>query len=332
MERRKRALTGIRATGELHLGHFLAVITPGVKLQESFDCLYFIADLHALTTTKDRTTVRESALDVAASWIALGLDTTHHLLWRQSDLPAVTELAWYLSCVTGLGFLEKAHAFKDAAEKNKETNHGVLAYPVLMAADILLFDSDVVPVGKDQKQHVEMARDMAGYFNTAFEGDFIKLPEARIEEEVMLIPGLDGRKMSKSYNNTIPLFCEEEVLRKKVMSLKTDSTPVDASKVLRGTLLSDLLLHFASTDEFTELEGLLAKGGFGWGHAKERLFEVINRRVAGPRARYREIRSDVALLNRTLEEGASKASSIAEGVLNRVRDAAGFYPRSLRSA
>lgn len=324
MSNKKRALTGIRATGELHLGHYLAVILPGVKLQQSFHCLYFIADMHALTTTKDSALVRTSALDVAASWLALGLDAEHHVLWRQSDVPLVTEFAWYLSCVTGLGFLEKAHAFKDASDKNREINHGVLAYPVLMAADILAYDCDVVPVGKDQKQHVEMARDMAGYFNSAYHGEIIKLPEVQVEEKVMLIPGLDGRKMSKSYNNTIPIFCDEAILRKKVMSLKTDSTPVEAAKSMQGTLLGELMGYFGSKDEIAEVEALLQKGGFGWGHAKERLFELINRSISEPRARYNEIRSNEAALEKLLGQGAERATQIARPVLNRLRNAVGF--------
>jgi tryptophanyl-tRNA synthetase len=327
MAARKRSLTGIRATGEVHIGNYLGTIRPALKLQDEYDCLYFIADMHSLTSNKDGAKVREQTYGVMATWLALGLDVKRHLMYRQSDLPMVAEFSWYLSCCTGIGLLEKGHAFKDAQAQTKEVNHGVFAYPVLMAADILMYDADVVPVGQDQKQHVEMARDMAGSFNAVY-GDLIKLPEVRIDERVMKIPGLDGRKMSKSYDNTIPLLCDEKTLRKKVMSIKTDSTPVEAPKDLKGSLVGELFALFAAPSQSADLESRLAAGGMGWGNAKEELFAVINETVKEPRRKFAELLADRAALDVMLHEGAARAYDIAVPVLNRVRKAVGFSPFS----
>jgi tryptophanyl-tRNA synthetase len=272
--------------------------------------------------------LRRQSLDIIATWIALGLDTTKHLMYRQSDIPVVTEFAWYLSCVTGMGYLQKAHSYKDAVAKDKEVNHGVLAYPILMAADILMYAPDIVPVGKDQKQHVEMARNMAGSFNTLYGEDMLKLPQPVINEDVMTIPGLDGRKMSKSYNNVIPLMGTEKDLRKKVMSITTDSTGLDEAKTLDGSLLGELFAHFGSESELKTLTDKLAAGGYGWGHAKQDLFEVINNHLKGPRERYVELRTDESELNSILESGRQRALAIAMPILNEVRQAQGFsnYP------
>lgn len=322
----KRSLTGIRPSGDIHIGNYLGMIKPALSYQSDYECFYFIADLHALTTTRNAELLRAQTLDLVAAWLALGLDVHRNLLYRQSDLPMVTELAWYLSCCTGVGFLEKAHAYKDARSNNREVNHGFLAYPVLMAADILLFDVDIVPVGKDQKQHVEMARDMAGFFNTAFQGDYLKLPEPVIREEVMTIPGLDGRKMSKSYDNTIPLFASDKELRKKFMSIKTDSTPMEAPKSLENTLLGTLFAFFTERSEYEDLERRLNRGGLGWGHAKEELFQAVLRGLDEPRRRYGELRADEKGLQRVLAESADRAFAVADPVLRRVRDAVGLAP------
>jgi len=323
MTQRKRLLTGITATGQIHLGNYLAVIRPALEFQSDAECLYFIADLHALTKNKNAEQVRSNTLDVLATWIAAGFDYERHTLWIQSHVPQVTELSWYLSCCIGVGHLEKGHAYKDAIATGKEVNHGLLAYPVLMAADILLYDVDVVPVGKDQKQHIEFCRDMAGSLNSLY-GEVLKLPEIHLEEEVMVIPGLDGRKMSKSYDNTIPLFCKREELRKKVMSLKTDSLPLEAPKELRGTLLGILFGCFSTKEEFEDLERRLAQGGMGWGHAKDELFQAIEREVAPLRERYEELRRDEEKLMQIAREGAERARSIALPVLSRVRRAVGL--------
>ena len=325
----KRSLTGIRASGDVHLGNYLGMIRPALEYQNKFQCLYFIADLHALTTNKNPALLRQNTLDIAATWLALGLDHKKHLIYKQSDVPMVTEFSWYLSVCTGMGLLEKGHSYKDASATDREVNHGVFAYPVLMAADIMMYDADQVPVGKDQKQHVEMARDMAGSFNALYGNgqDIIKLPVPVIKEEVMLIPGLDGRKMSKSYDNYIPLFCDEKILRKKIMSIRTDSTDVAASKTLKDTLIGQIYALFGSPTQYADLEKRLNQGGLGWGHAKEELFDVINSEVSEPRRRFNEFKQDIRYLAQVLDEGAGKAHEIALPVLNRVRQAVGVGAR-----
>jgi tryptophanyl-tRNA synthetase len=320
---KKRSLTGLKPTGNLHLGNYLAALKPAFELSKSYDCIYFIADLHSLTQNRDAAALASQTLDQVATWLAIGLDTDKHILFRQSDVPCVTELTWYLSCVTGHGLLEKAHAFKDAQAKSQEVNMGTFCYPVLMAADILLYDTDVVPVGKDQKQHVEMARDMAGSLNSAY-GELLKLPEPVIQEEVMLIRGLDGRKMSKSYNNEVPLFCDEKMLRKKLMSLKTDSSGMEESKTLAGTALGELFALFGTKGQYDDLAARLAKGGMGWGHAKDELFAVINDHVKEMRDRYSEYRKDETLLRKELAKGAEKAQAVASKTVSRVRHAVGL--------
>jgi tryptophanyl-tRNA synthetase len=296
---------------------------PALELTKTYDCIYFIADLHSLTTQRDGDALASQTLDQVATWLALGLDTDKHILFRQSDVTEVTEFAWYLSCVTGLGLLEKAHAYKDSLAKGLEINHGTFAYPVLMAADILMYEPDVVPVGKDQKQHLEFTRDMAGSLNALY-GDLLKLPDALIDERVMIIPGLDGQKMSKSYNNEVPLFCDEKTLRKKIMSMKTDSTPLEEPKTLKGSLVGDLYALFGSQAQFDDLASRLQKGGLGWGHAKEELFQVINDHLKEKRDRYNELRADEPFLRRELAKGAEKAKALAKPTLDRVRHAVGF--------
>lgn len=320
---RKRSLTGIRASGTVHLGNYLGAIKPALKKQETYECLYFIADMHSLTTVKEPKLLKEQTLDLVAVWLALGLDVERNVFYRQSDIPYVTECAWYLSCVTGVGFLEKAHAYKDAAAQNKEVNHGVFAYPVLMAADILMYAPDIVPVGKDQKQHVEMSRDMAGSFNAIY-GDVLKLPEVAIDETVMSIPGLDGRKMSKSYGNEIPLFCDEATLKKKIMSIKTDSTALEEPKKLEGSLIGDLYPHFAGPQKTADLSKRLQNGGMGWGHAKEELFHAINDYLKDSRVKYFALRADEAKLYQVLDQGRDKAEAIARPIIEKMRKAVGF--------
>lgn len=325
-EKRKCSLTGIRASGNPHIGNYFGAIRPALERQSTHDCVYFVADMHALTTNKDPGLVASTTLDLTAVWLAFGLDTSRHAFFRQSDVPMVTELAWYLSCCTGFGFLEKGHSFKDSLAKEREVNHGVFAYPVLMAADILIYDADLVPVGKDQKQHVEMARDMAGFFNAAWGADVIKLPEVYIDEKVMSISGLDGRKMSKSYNNEIPIFCDEVTLKKKIMSITTDSTPLEEPKSLSGTLIGEFYPLFAGEQRTRDLESRLQKGGMGWGHAKQELFEAADNFLRPFRQKYNEIRADKASLEKLLAEGAQKAWALAEPMLNRVRKVVGFGP------
>lgn len=321
---KKRSLTGITPSGLVHVGNYLGMIRPALELQEEYECIYFISDLHSLTKLRDPALRKQYTFDLVATWLACGLDTKKNIMFLQSDVPMVTEFTWYLSCVTGFGLLEKAHAFKDAAAKSQEVNHGLFSYPVLMAADIVMYDVDVVPVGKDQKQHVEMARDMAGSFNAIYGEDVIKLPTPVIREEVMIIPGLDGQKMSKSYNNAIPLFSTEKQLRKLVMSIQTDSTPLEEPKSLKGTLLGDFFKLFAGVDQTADLEKRLQAGGLGWGHAKQELFEAMNATLSEPRTRYEELRKDEAALRAELVQGAERAYAIARPILNRVREAVGL--------
>jgi len=328
---KKRALTGIRASGNLHIGNYLGSLKEGLNLQDAFECFFFIADLHALTTNRDPEALQSQTYDVVAAWLAFGLDAKKHCLYRQSDIPQVTELSWMLSCVTGMGLLQKAHSYKDALANDREVSHGVFAYPVLMAADILLYDADVVPVGKDQKQHVEMARDMAGSMNAAYNAELLKLPQPMVNQKVMLIPGLDGRKMSKSYGNEVALFGSEKELRSKLMSLKTDSTPLESPKELDGTLVGELFTHFATDQEYRDLKEKLARGGYGWGHAKQDLVDAILRELKDPRAKFDEIRPDLKLLDEILADGAARAWGIGEVVLDRVRTALGFPRRSVCS-
>ena len=299
------------------------MIRPALALQAEYDCIYFIADMHALTTVRDPKDLRSQTYDLVATWIALGLDTKKHILFRQSDIPMVAEFTWYLSCVTGMGLLEKAHAYTDAVAKGKEASLGLFYYPALMASDIVMYDVDVVPVGKDQKQHVEMARDMAGSFNAAFGEGTLKLPTAVIDETVMVIPGLDGQKMSKSYRNVIPLFCDEKTMRKLVLSLKTDSTPLEDPKSMANSTLGELYALFGTPDQYRDLEQRLGRGGLGWGHAKDELFQVINHQLAPAREKYLALRNDETLLARELKEGAQRALQIASKVMARIRGAVG---------
>jgi tryptophanyl-tRNA synthetase len=332
MPQKKISLSGVQSSGTLHIGNYLGMIQPAMARQTEYSCIYFIADLHSLTSLRDAKARRENSLDLVAAFLACDFDVDKHIFYRQSDVPMVTELTWYLSCVTGLGLLEKAHKFKDFTAKGEEINHGLFSYPVLMAADILMYDADVVPVGKDQKQHVEMARDIAGSFNAIYGEGLLKMPEVAIEERVMVIPGLDGRKMSKSYGNIVPLFAESKELRKTVMSIKTDSTPLEDPKVLEGTLVGQLFSLFSTQAEYRDLEKRLQAGGLGWGHAKEELFQAIEREISPVRSKYNELRANENLLHQTLRAGAERARSVSLPVLTRVREAVGVgTPKSLLS-
>ena len=328
---RKRSLSGIKPTGMPHLGNYLGMIRPAVALQDDFDAFYFVADYHALTSTSDAAEMRQHSYDITAIFLAFGLDPERSTFWRQSDLPEVCELTWFLSCMTSMGLLERAHAWKAAKDKGEEgaVNHGLFAYPVLMAADILLFDSDVVPVGKDQVQHIEMARDMAQRFNHLY-GDSLRLPAPRVQEEVQTIIGTDGRKMSKSYGNTIPVFLPEKKLRKAAMRIVTDSTPVEDPKDPETCNVFTLYKLFASPDQVAEMAANYRGGGYGYGHAKQALFEVMNEHLGPFRGRYEALRRDEDSLEDVLQLGAGKAWEAAAPVLARVREAAGFPARPAR--
>lgn len=321
----RRTLSGIKPTGKPHLGNYLGMIKPALALQETREAFYFIADYHALTTVRDPVEMREQSHELVATFAALGMDFERHAFFRQSDIPEVTELAWILSCVTPMGLLERAHAYKDAKARGEDINHGIFAYPVLMAADILIYDSHEVPVGKDQKQHLEMTRDIAQSFNRTF-GETLVIPEARIEEDVATIPGIDGRKMSKSYRNELPLFSTEKELRKAVMKIVTDSKGVEDAKDPESCNVFRIFSHFAPREAREEWAARYRAGGMGYGEIKQAAFEAINAEVGPYRERYFEIRGDVPRMESILATSAAKARAIAREVVNRVRERAGYVP------
>ncbi len=318
-----RSLTGIKPTNVPHLGNLLGAIRPAIQLQATHEALYFIADLHALTTLQDAPRMRRFSLEVAATWLANGLDPTRTVLWAQSDVAEVTELAWILSCVIGFGALERAHAFKSARDAGRDINVGTFSYPVLMAADILAFDSNVVPVGKDQKQHVEMARDMALAFNARF-GEALVVPEPLIQDNVATVPGIDGRKMSKSYDNGIEIFLPAKALRKRVMQIVTDATPLEDPKNPDSDNVFALYRLFASPEQAAALAARYRGGNYGYGHAKQELFELLDAELAPRRAHYEELLANPSRLEAVLEDGASRARAVARTTLSRVREACGF--------
>ena len=317
-----RYLTGFQPTGALHIGNYFGALRPAIKLQEKGEAFYFIADYHALTSVRDPAVLRSHVQGIAIDSLACGLDPAKACFFRQSDVPAVTELAWILSNVTPMGLLERSHSYKDKLSHGIASTHALFAYPVLMAADILLYDSDVVPVGKDQKQHLEITRDIAIKFNEVY-GQTFKLPEPSIGEEVATILGLDGQKMSKSYGNTIELFLPEKTLRKKIMSIVTDSIPVEAPKDPVNSAIVSLYRLFATPDMVAKMENDFRAGGVGYGEFKKRLFEVIWESFAPMRQRRSELESDPGFVVHVLEEGASRARDVAQRTMTRVRRAVG---------
>ncbi len=323
---RKRSLSGIKPTGTPHLGNYLGMIEPAIELQDNFDAFYFVADYHALTTVNDPETMRRCVYDITATFLAFGLDPDNAAFFRQSDIPEVTELTWMLSCVTHMGLLQRAHAYKaaKAAGEENEINHGIFSYPVLMASDILIYDSDVVPVGSDQLQHLEMARDMARKFNSAFDGEHLKLPEAKIRDNVATVPGVDGRKMSASYGNVIEPLASPETIKDQVMAIETDSTPLDEPKDPEDSIIVDLYSLVADDADVAEMEDNYRAGGYGYGHAKIELFETIRDHFAPHRERYEELRADEEHLEDVLARGAKRVRPIVNEVMDRVRTAAGL--------
>ena len=317
-----RYLTGFQPTGALHIGNYFGALRPAIKLQEKGEAFYFIADYHALTSVRDPAVLRSHVQGIAIDSLACGLDPAKACFFRQSDVPAVTELAWILSNVTPMGLLERSHSYKDKLSHGIASTHALFAYPVLMAADILLYDSDVVPVGKDQKQHLEITRDIAIKFNEVY-GQTFKLPEPSIGEEVATILGLDGQKMSKSYGNTIELFLPEKTLRKKIMSIVTDSIPVEAPKDPVNSAIVSLYRLFATPDMVAKMEDDFRTGGVGYGEFKKRLFEVIWESFAPMRQRRSELESDPGFVVHVLEDGASRARDVAQRTMTRVRRAVG---------
>lgn len=318
-----RILSGIKPTGKPHLGNYFGMMKPAIEWQERGEAFYFIADYHALTSVFEPAKLREYVRGVALDFLACGLDPEKAVLFRQSDVPSHTELSWILSCQTPMPMLQNCHAYKDHVAKEKIPSHGLFAYPVLMAADILIYDSNVVPVGKDQIQHVEVTRDLANKMNSLY-GKLFVVPEASVRAEVQTIPGLDGQKMSKSYNNTIELFAEEKALRKKVMSMVTDSTPVEAPKDPTNSSIVGLYKLFASEADVLQMEEDFRKGGTGYGDFKKRLFGAIWENFAPFRARRAELEADPIYIDRVLEQGAERAKAVADRTIQRVREAVGL--------
>ncbi|MEY2497511.1 MAG: tryptophanyl-tRNA synthetase [Verrucomicrobiota bacterium] len=317
-----RILSGIQPTGILHIGNYLGMMRPAIALQAQGEAFYFIADYHALTTIDNPETLRANSRRIALDFLACGLDPDRGALFRQSDVPAVTELAWILSTVTPKALLERAHSYKDKVARGLPASAGLFTYPVLMAADILIYDSDLVPVGKDQKQHLEMARDMAQKFNETF-GDVLRLPEPHIQPATETVPGIDGQKMSKSYGNTIDIFGDEKEMRKRVMSIVTDSSPVEAPKDPSSTIFQ-LYSLFASKEETAAMREAFQRGGTGYGEFKKQLFAKLWEFFEPMRQRREEILADRDYIDTVLTRGAERANLMADKVMARVRAAVGL--------
>src|SRR6266481_4866411 len=312
-----RILSGIQPSGVLHIGNYFGMMKPAVALQAEGEALYFIADYHALTSVRDPETLRENSRCVALDFLACGLDPERVTLFRHSDVPQVTELAWILSTVAPMGLLERAHSYKDKLARGLPATVGLFSYPVLMAADILIYDSDVVPVGKDQKQHIEITRDLALKMNETY-GQIFKLPEPRIQPETETVPGIDGQKMSKSYGNNIDIFGDEKEMRKRVMSIVTDSTPVEAPKDPERSTIVQLYSLFSSKNEIANIRERFKKGGTGYGDFKKELFEKMWEYFAPMRKRREEIQRDKSYIDNVLAKGAKQANAVADQVMTRV--------------
>lgn len=321
----KRILTGIQATGVPHLGNILGAIEPALAMAAAPDteCFFFIADWHALTTVSDAERLRQHSIHVAMAWLAGGLDVDKVVFYRQSDVPQVAELTWYLNCLAPYPMLANAHSFKDKSDQLASVSAGLFDYPVLMAADILLYDAQYVPVGKDQRQHLEMARDLAGTFNHRYGHTFV-LPQAKTHDSVMRIPGTDGRKMSKSYGNQIDIFLPEKSLRKQIMKIKTDSTPLEAPKNPDTDHTFALYELLATPEEAAAMRQHYLGGNYGYGQAKQALFECILSRFKAERARYDSYRDKPAQVEALLAKGAAKARRLADRKLKQVRARMGF--------
>ncbi|MGK7294251.1 MAG: tryptophan--tRNA ligase [Candidatus Wenzhouxiangella sp. M2_3B_020] len=330
----RRVLTGITTTGTPHLGNYVGAIKPAIAASRdpSFESFYFLADYHALVKCFEPERVHRSTLEIAATWLALGLDTSKSVFYRQSDIPEIPELTWLLTCQTAKGLMNRAHAYKAAVAENEEAGDdpdwgitmGLFCYPVLMAADILMFNAHSVPVGKDQIQHLEMARDIAGRFNHRY-GEHFVLPEAQVDEYVATLPGTDGRKMSKSYDNTIPLWLPSKKLRKAIMKIKTNSQEPGEPKDPDGAAVYAVYAAFASERQRAEMRQAFADG-IAWGEVKQQLFELVDAELAGPRERYEALIADPKKIEKELEAGAERARAIASPFMAELRDAVGIRP------
>lgn len=319
-----RILTGIQPSGTLHIGNYFGAIRPVLSLQGRGEVFVFLADLHALTSLQDAGALRANVRSATIDLLACGLDPESTVFWRQSDVALHSELMWVLTTVTPMGLMERMVAYKDKTARGIAANVGLFTYPILQAADILLYDADRVPVGKDQKQHLEVTRDIATKVNEAWGGEILKLPEPEIAEDVAVIPGLDGQKMSKSYGNTLDIFGDEKTLRKRVMSIKTDSTPLEAPKDPTGSIVVALYRLFAPADEVRRMEDEHRAGGIGYGDFKKRLFEAMWDHYAPMRERRAEILARPDYVDDVLRDGARRAREVAEGTMERVRKAIGL--------
>jgi len=320
-----RVLTGVQSTGTPHLGNLLGAIIPAIEMandpkNESF---LFIADMHTLTQIKDGNIIKQNTYSTAATWLAFGLDITKTVFYRQSDIPEVTELAWYLSCFYPYQRLTLAHSFKDKADRLEDVNAGLFSYPMLMAADILLYDADIVPVGKDQAQHLEMTRDVANRINHKV-GEILVPPEVKLQEHTMLVPGTDGEKMSKSRDNIINLFLDDKKLRKQIMKIQTDSTPLEDPKNPDTCNLFALYKLVASAEQVTEMRKNYLAGNYGYGHAKQAFFELLISKYAKERELYNHYMRNLQEVDDALAIGAKKAKNVAKEVLSRVREKLGY--------
>jgi len=320
-----RILTGIQSTGTPHLGNILGAIVPAIEMANDLnnDSFLFIANMHTLTQIKDAAVLRENTNSTAATWLAFGLDVEKTVFYRQSDIPQVTELSWYLSCFFPYQRLTLAHSFKDKSGRLEDVNAGLFTYPMLMAADILLYDAQYIPVGKDQLQHIEMTRDVASRFHAQV-GDTFVLPEAKVQQDTKLIPGIDGQKMSKSRDNTLNIFLPQKQLRKQVMKIQTDSTPLEAPKDWSTCNCFAIYALLASESETAAMKANYQGGNYGYGHAKQALFELILTKFEGPRERYNHFMANPQLIDDALKVGALKAKKVADGVLQRVREKLGY--------
>jgi tryptophanyl-tRNA synthetase len=318
-----RILSGLQPSGALHIGNYFGMMRPAIALPGEGEAFYFIAEYHALTSVRDPEVLRENSRRVALDFLACGLDPERAALFRQSDVPQVTELAWILSTVAPMGLLERAHSYKDKLARGMPATVGLFNYPVLMAADILIYDSDIVPVGKDQKQHIEITRDLAVKMNETF-GEIFKLPEPRIQAATEVVPGIDGQKMSKSYGNNIDIFGDEKETRKRIMSVVTDSSPVEAPKDPSRSTIFRLYSLVASKREIAEMREQFQKGGTGYGDFKKQLFEKLWDYFAPMRKRREEILADKSYIDNVLAHGAKRANEVADLVMERVRGAVGL--------
>ena len=319
-----RTLTGIQPSGTLHIGNYFGAMRPAIDAQSRGECFYFIADYHSMTSLFDPAERRKNTVGVALDWLACGLDPQHSVFWRQSDVPEVTELMWLLGTLTPMGLLERAHSYKDKTAKGISPNFGLFAYPVLMAADILLYDTQRVPVGRDQKQHLEMTRDIAIKFNQTY-GETFVVPESEIRDDIAVIPGLDGQKMSQSYGNRIDIFGEEKATRKRIMGIVMDSrTPAEPKPDADKKLAIQLLKLFASADVALDFENRRRAGGLGYGALKKALFDHYWNHFAAARARRAELAANMDHVHAVLREGAERARAVAGNVLQRARQACGL--------